>query len=297
MSVRPRPGDVPPLAGAPDAAGGAVGLLAGEGQLPEVLARAVRARGRPVVCVQMAGENPALERLSDVFARVTPERWDQVVELWRRHQVHEVLLAGRFHRGEMMVRLFAGDSDLRGFVEALPDRREQQALDALASGLAREGIRVLDQLAYIPDHVPAPGLLAGGSLSEAEERDVAAGLAVARTLAALDVGQTVVLQRGTVLAVEAAEGTDAAIRRGGAMAAGAVVVKVSRPQQDPRFDIPTIGAATVEVMYEVRARVLAIEARRTILLDGPRLVATAETAGISVLAVDAPPLGSAGGGV
>lgn len=269
---------------------GAVGLLAGEGRLPEVLARAVRARGRPLVCVQMAGQTPVLERLANVFARLAPEQWGELEALWLRHAVSEVLLAGRFRRAEMVARLLAAGSDLRGFLQGLPERGDQQVLDALARRLATQGIRVLDQLAYIPDLVPPPGLLAGPPLTPGEERDVRIGLAVGRALAAHEVGQTVVLKHGAILAVEAAEGTDEAIRRGTAMVPGAVVVKVSRPQQDPRFDLPTVGPETVEAMRQGRARVLAVEARRTIVLERPRLAARAEEAGISVFAVEAPPL-------
>lgn len=270
--------------------GGAVGLLAGEGRLPEVLAQAVRARGRTLICVQMAGDSPELERLASVFARMAPERWNQLVALWHEHAVREALLAGRFHRGEMVARLFAEGSDLRGFLERLPQRGDQDVLDAVAESLAERGIRVLDQLAYLPDLVPRPGMLAGPALTPAEEEDVRVGLDVARTLAAVDVGQTVVLKRGAVLAVEAAEGTDATIRRGTAMAPGAVVVKVSRPHQDPRFDVPTVGPETIDIMRAGRARVLAVEAHRTIVLEGPALAVRAEAAGISVFAVDAPPL-------
>ncbi len=269
---------------------GALGLLAGEGRLPEVLARAARAQGRTLVCVQLVGENPALERLADVFARLAPERWDQLLNLWREHQVREVLVAGRFRRGEMVARLLAPGSALRGFFEQLPDRRDQTVLGALARHLAAQGIRVLDQLKYIPDHLPEPGVLAGPPPSPAEEHAVEFGLRGARLLAAQDVGQTIVLKQGVILAAEAADGTDATIRRGGEMAPGAVVVKVSRPRQDPRFDVPTIGPETIEVMRAVGARALAIEARRTIVLERQRLAAIADAAGISVLAVDAPPL-------
>ncbi len=191
----------------------------------------------------------------------------------------------------MVARLSADGSDLRGFLEQLPDRGDQNVLDALARRLAAHGIRVLDQLSYVPDLVPRPGLLAGPALTPAEEGDVRVGLAVARTLSAQDVGQTVVLKSGAILAVEAAEGTDATIRRGTAMTPGAVVVKVSRPHQDPRFDVPTVGPETIEIMRVGRARVLAIEAHRTIVLEEPQLAARAEAAGVSVLAVEAPPLG------
>jgi hypothetical protein len=178
----------------------------------------------------------------------------------------------------------------QAFFEQLPDRRDQHFLAAFAGLLEQRGMRVADQLDYVGDLLPALGPLAGPPLSVDEERDVTLGITIARALAAHDVGQTVVLKRGVILAVEAAEGTDATIRRGGEMAAGVVVVKVSRPDQDPRFDVPTVGLETIQVMAEVQARVLAIEARRTIVLDRKELIAGAEAAGITVIAVEAPPL-------
>lgn len=268
--------------------------MAGAGRLPGVLAQAVRARGRALVLVQMADEGPAPAVPADIVVRVPPEAWPQLVEVWRQHGVREVVLAGRFDRARVLARVFAPGSAMRDFAEGLADRREQSVLTALAGDLAREGIRVVDQRHYVADCVPRPGLLAGPPLSAGERRDVDIGLGVARTLAGLDVGQTVVLRHGVVLAVEAAEGTDATIRRGGALAAGAVVVKASRPEQDPRFDIPTVGSETLAVMRAVSARVLAVEAGRTIVLDGAELPAAAAAAGISVLAVEAPPLRSPG---
>src|SRR3972149_2308792 len=249
MTARPHPRESRLPAGqAPTAAGGAVGLLAGGGRLPEGRARAVRARGRRLVCVQIVGENPALEALADVFARLSLEKWEQLLDLWQRHGVREVLVAGSIRRSDLLARLSGGDAVVRGFLERLPDRRDQSVLDAVAGVLQFLGIRILDQMAYIRDHVPEPGLLAGGPPSAVEQSDVEMGLSVARTLADLDVGQTVVLKQGVILAVEAAEGTDATIRRGGAMTPAAVVVKVSRPRQDPRFDVPTVGPETIESM-------------------------------------------------
>lgn len=274
-----------------DAPGRAVGLLAGEGRLPEVLAQAIRARGRTLICIQVAGESPALGALAAVYARLDPGEWQRVFGLWREHGVREVVFAGTFQRAALPADLATGDSTARTFLSQIPDRRDQSFLDGVAGLLEGLGMRVVDQLAYIKDLVPAPGLLAGRPPSAGEQRDVELGITVARTLAAQDVGQTVVLRDGVILAVEAAEGTDAAIRRGGEMAPGTVVVKVSRPQQDPRFDVPTIGPETIETMAAVGARLLALEAGRTIVLDRPRLAAAAEATAITVLAVDAPPLG------
>ncbi|MBI3975732.1 MAG: UDP-2,3-diacylglucosamine diphosphatase LpxI [Armatimonadetes bacterium] len=273
-----------------DAGTGAVGLLAGDGRLPELLAQAARLGGRPVICVQMAGASPVLESLAEVFVRLEPGDWEGLFQVWRAHGVREVLLAGRFGRADLPARLQGGGEAARTFLARQPDRRDQRFLEAFAAMLGGMGMRVIDQRTYAGNLLPEPGRLAGPPLSAEEERDVALGMGVARTLAEQDVGQTLILKSGVILAVEAAEGTDAAIRRGGEMAAGAVVVKVSRPRQDPRFDVPTIGPETVETMAAVRARALAVEAGRTIVLDRRAVAAAAEKAGITVVAVDAPPL-------
>src|SRR3989304_4575791 len=175
-------------------------------------------RGRRLVCVQIGRENPALEALADVFASLSLEKWEQLLDLWQRHGVREVLVAGSIPRSDLLAQLSGGDAVVRGFLERLPDRRDQSVLDAVAGVLQFLGIRILDQMAYIRAPRPQPGLLAGGPPSGGEQGDVEMGLSVARTLADLDVGQTVVLKQGVILAAEAAEGTDATIRRGGAMA-------------------------------------------------------------------------------
>jgi DUF1009 family protein len=152
-------------------------------------------------------------------------------------------------------------------------------------------MELIEQARFVGDLLAAPGVLGTHTPTAEEGADMRLGRSVARQLADLDVGQTVVLRRGIILAVEAAEGTDATIRRGGAMAAQAVVVKVSRSHQDPRFDIPAVGPDTIGVMREVAARALCVDARRTLLLDRARMLAAADEAGIAVVALDAPPLG------
>jgi hypothetical protein len=255
-----------------------------------VLAEAVRHAGGTLVCVQMAGVSPLLESTANVFARMEPGDWEGLFGVWKAHGVREVLLAGRFNRAALPAALAGGGEAARTFLAQHSDRRDQRFLQTFAALLAEMGMAVIDQRTFARDLVPAPGRLAGSPLSPQEERDVALGLGVARILAEQEVGQTLILKGGVMLAVEAAEGTDAAIRRGGAMSPGAVVVKVSRPRQDPRFDLPTIGPETVEAMAAVRARALAVEAGRTIVLARETLAAAAEGAGITVIAVEAPPL-------
>jgi DUF1009 family protein len=268
---------------------GAIGLVAGVGAFPEVIAQAVKSSGRGLVCVQVSGESPALAALADHYQRCAPGALSQLLGVLRTHRVVEVLVAGRFLRTDL---LGEGDALRDAVMRVQRDRRDIPLLERLAALLAEMGMVLLDQTSFVGDLLAPPGVLTDRAPTPDEEADVEFGRVVARRIADLDVGQTVVVRRGIILAVEAAEGTDATIRRGGAMAPGAVVVKASRNHQDPRFDIPAVGPDTVEAMRDVSARVLGIDARRTVLIHRDRMIAEANAAGIAVVAADAPPLGS-----
>ncbi len=145
-----------------------------------------------------------------------------------------------------------------------------------------EGVRVVSPLPLVPDLLAPAGPLGQRRLTDEQRADADVGFGVARSLGALDVGQTVVVKRGVVLAVEAVEGTDACIARGGALAEGAVVVKAFKPQQDARFDVPAIGPETVAAMQAARCAALALEARKAVVLDRQALASAADRAGIAV---------------
>jgi DUF1009 family protein len=268
---------------------GAVGLVAGTGVLPEVIARAVKGRGHALVCVQVSGESRALPAIADHYRRCQPGALAELLQTLQAHHVRQVLVAGRFSRADL---LGAGDHLRNTVMTALRDRRDVPLLERLAGLLAEIDMEMLDQTRFVGDLLAPAGLLTRRPPTAEEEADLGFGRVVARRIADLDIGQTVVLRAGVILAVEAAEGTDATIRRGGAMVPDVVVVKVSRNYQDPRFDIPTVGPETIAAMREVSARVLGIDARRTVLLDRGRMIAEAEAAGITVVAADAPPLGN-----
>jgi len=168
---------------------------------------------------------------------------------------------------------------LRGF-------RDDEMLRAIAAYFEDGGVRIVAPTDYVQQVLAPKGLLAGPRLKATEERDVELGREVAASLGRADVGQTVVVKDGAVLAVEAVEGTDEAIRRGGKLGGkGAVVVKRVKPGQDLRFDLPAAGPVTLEVMREAGARVLAVEAGRTVLLDGPQMLKLADRLGISIVGV------------
>lgn len=265
---------------------GAVGLVAGTGAFPEVIALAVKASGRPLVCVQVAGESPRLPAIADHYQRCAPGAVAEILGALAARGVREVVLAGRFLRSDLL-----GEGDaLRDRMMTSGDHRDVPLFERAAALLRSAGIELLDQTRFVGDLLAAPGVLTARQPTTEEASDLAFGRVVARRLADLDVGQTVVVRRGVILAVEAAEGTDATIRRGGAMVPGVVVVKASRNRQDPRFDIPAVGPDTIAAMRDVGARALGVDARRTLLLDRDRMIADADAAGIAIVAADAPPL-------
>jgi DUF1009 family protein len=160
---------------------------------------------------------------------------------------------------------------------------DDAALRAVAGALEQEGLRVVSPLPYVPDLLAPAGPVGSRKLSSEQRADAEVGIGVARALGACDVGQTVIVRRGVVVAVEAIEGTDACIARAGSLAReGAVVVKVAKPQQDLRFDVPAVGPKTLDAMEAARCSALCIEAGKTLLLDRDELVERADRAGIAI---------------
>lgn len=265
-----------------------IGLLAGGGAYPEMIASAIKAKGLSLACVQVAGDSSVLPVVADHYLRCPPDEWRQILDTLLTRGVREVIVAGQFSR----LNLLTSGEAMDAFAVPADDRRDVPVFEHVAGLLAAQGIVLVDQTRFLGDILAPSGVLSARSPTPAEAADLALGRRVARRLADLDIGQTVVVRGGVILAVEAAEGTDATIRRGGSMAPQTVVVKVSRPNQDPRFDIPAVGPQTIAVMREVGGRALGIDGRRTLLLDRERVIEEADAAGIVVVADDLPPLGT-----
>lgn len=262
-----------------------IGLIAGSGRLPLLFARAAREQGLRVVAVAHRGETgPELEAEVDSLRWVRLGQVDQIVSALRAAGVGRAVMAGGIGRVRALRELRPDLGALR-IISRLRSFRDDALLRAVAEHFERAGIAIVGPTELMKSSLAPEGHLAGPALSASQRADLALGVEVARALGRADVGQTVVVRRGNVLALEAIEGTDEAIRRGGRLGGpGAVVVKVSKPGQDSRFDLPAVGPATLEVMREVGARVLAVEAGRTILLEPERLLAGSPE-GISVVGV------------
>ncbi len=261
-----------------------LGLIAGNNTYPLVLAREARAAGvKRIVAAAFTGEtDPALAGLVDEIEWMRVGQLGRLVSFLKSRSVREAIMAGQIHPSN----LFRLRPDLKAvmLLGKLRTRNAETIFGGIADELAKGGITLLPATTHMDAYVARPGLIAGPKLSRREEEDVRFGFELAKKISELDIGQTVVVKAGTVLAVEAFEGTNEAVKRGGALARKeAVMVKVSKPRQDFRFDVPVIGLQTLTVAAEARLRVVAVEAGKTLLLDRDALVAQALRHGISLV--------------
>ncbi len=269
-----------------------VGLVAGDGRLPLLGAQAARERGWRTVAVGVTPTvDPELARWVDQLERIPAWEWERVVGTLLAAGVRDVVLLGKVPKGHLYGGALQGaDARFIRIVSSLQDRSDDRLALAFIADLEREGLRVRDQ-AWLLDGLRAePGVLSRRQPTPQEWQDIALGWRMAKAIAGLDIGQTVVVKAGAVVAVEAIEGTDATIRRAGQLAGrGTVAVKVGKPQQDPRFDLPTVGPDTVSTLADAGAAVLAFEAAATWLVDREALLAAADQHELAVVALAGPP--------
>jgi UDP-2,3-diacylglucosamine hydrolase len=258
-----------------------VGILAGWGRYPFVIAESLRRQGVEVYGLGVSGHaEPGLEKVCDAFDWVGLCKMGRAIRYFKRHGVTEVTMAGKIHKVVLYqpwrwlkhlpdpttIRIF-----LPHFLTRRKDCRDDSLLGAITEAFAAEGIRFGPATDYAPDLLAREGQLTERGPSAAQWRDVEFGWEMAKRMGSLDIGQSVCVKDQAVMAVEAVEGTDSCIRRAGTLcrAGGFTVVKVAKPQQDMRFDVPTVGLRTLEAMLDAGGKVLAIEATRTILLEEP----------------------------
>jgi len=263
-----------------------LGMLAGAGRMPLLAARAVAARGRDVVAVQLAETGQTrLARLCRVATTLSVGRAGAMIEFFREHGAREVLLTGKVEKTLNFAEIQFDEVAL-SMLMRLPGRQDMALFGVVADELWAHGIRVAKQTDVLADFVAPEGHLAGPAIDDRTAADVALGFEVATAVAGFDVGQTVVVKQGAVVAVEAFEHTDACVRRAGKLGGrGLVVCKVSRPDQDPRFDVPAVGPDTVRALHRTGARCLAVEAGATLMLEPEATYAAADQFGISLIGV------------
>ena len=262
-----------------------LGIIAGGGPLPTVAAREARMQGVKVVAVAIEeAASPALADEVDAICWVGAGQLGRLIAALKREKVTDAVMLGKIPLNLLFSRV---KTDLDGllFYLKLKDRRGDTILAGVGDVLIKKGITLHDCRRFLSSIVLRKGLLTARAPSSLEQQDISFGRELARAIAALRIGQTVVVKRQTVLAVEAIEGTDAAIRRGGTLGnGGVVVVKVGRPDQDMRFDLPVIGPETVVALEDAGATALALDADHTLMLDREKVVAAADRLGLAIVA-------------
>jgi DUF1009 family protein len=260
-----------------------IGLIAGKGQFPLLFAQAARQQGAAVIAVAHRGEtDPALESLVDELHWIYVGQLGKIIRIFKAAGVRRVVMAGGISRGRLF-KEFRPDWRALNVVRRAGGGKDDRLLKAVAAEMEAEGIIVAPSTLFLDDLLAASGKLSRRAPDQEQLQDIEVGLRVAKELGRLDLGQCVVVRRQVVVALEAIEGTDETIRRGGVLAGpGTVVVKVSKPDQDLRFDVPAVGLNTIATMQEVKAAVLAIEAGKTLMFDRLEMRQIADRTGIAI---------------
>jgi DUF1009 family protein len=260
------------------------GLIAGNGRFPFLVLEAARSQGIEMTVIALREEaSPELEVLAQRLYWVSLGELSRTLDLLHQEGVTRAVMAGQVKHTKIFSSI-RPDWKLAKLIFSLPRKNTDSLIGAVARVLEDEGIQLVDSTSFLKPLLPEPGVLTRRAPDSRESGDMAYGREIARQVAGLDLGQTVVISDRACVAVEAMEGTDETIERAARLAAGKplVVVKVAKPRQDMRFDVPVVGLRTVEVMRRSQATALAIDARRTLLFDRPRLIQAADEAGITV---------------
>jgi UDP-2,3-diacylglucosamine hydrolase len=262
-----------------------LGIIAGNGVYPRLLADAARKAGvNRIVAAAFTGEtDPGLAQHVDLIEWMRVGQLNRLLKFFSEYKVHHGIMAGQIAPKN----LFDLRPDLKALLllGRLKQRNAESIFAAIADELARIDVDLLPATTFLEDSLASAGLIAGAKPNRREEEDVDLGWKMAKEIARLDIGQTVIVKNGTVVAVEAFEGTNEAIRRGGTLAReDAVMVKVAKPNQDMRFDAPVIGVETIRVAAEAKLRVIAVEAGKTLLLERKAIADLAVHSKLSIIA-------------
>ena len=261
-----------------------LGLVAGSGQLPVLLARET-AGSRPLIVAAISNEpQPELERRSEFFERTAVGKASRIMSIFESQGATELAIIGGAQKSELFKPRRLDWLALKILAKA-KTRGDQSLFAAIAAEFESRGMKIADQRTYLPSLTLTEGVLTRRKPSRAQRADAEYALHLARSAAALDIGQTAVVKSGAPVAIEGMEGTDAAVRRGGELAGkGVVVGKACRPDHDFRFDTPTAGLKTLDALIEAKADALALEAGRVFMLDREAFTQKADRAGIVVFA-------------
>ena len=264
-----------------------IGLIAGNGKFPLILAENAAREGVEVVAVAIEEETEkAIEDVASKVYWLSLTQMGKLISSFKKEGVTKAVMAGQVVKRRMYTKdILRLDMTAARLWAGLPDKKGDTILRAIADELGRNGIELLDSTTYMGPYLAERGVMTKRRPTKAEEADVAFGHGMAKVIAEHDIGQSVAVKDLSVVAVEAVEGTDNCIRRAGELCGGIVVVKVSRKDHDMRFDVPVVGMRTLESLKAAGARALAVEAGKTLMLDKKELLAGADDAGLCVIGV------------
>lgn len=245
-----------------------IGLIAGNGKFPLLFAKAALDQELEVVAVAIKGDTSRyITSLASKVYWLSLKDYARMYEIFENEGIHKVIMAGQVNPRSLFYKDL-GDETLKRLLAAMKDKRPDTVFGAVADELAKHSIELMDSTLLLKHCMPSRGVLTKHEPDDKVWADVRFGFQLAKQTAGLDIGQTLCVKNGAIVAVEAIEGTDAAIMRGGHLAGpGIVVIKVSKPYQDMRFDVPVVGPRTIKFLSRVKASCLAIEANKTLMID------------------------------
>ncbi|MBL7151413.1 MAG: UDP-2,3-diacylglucosamine diphosphatase LpxI [Candidatus Omnitrophica bacterium] len=265
-----------------------IGLIAGNKKFPLLFCEGARKSGARIVAVAVKGEtSPKIKNLVEKVYWIGLDEFSRIFDIFKGEGVARVALAGQIRPAELFGKQIYKSRDLRDLFAGIKDKRADTIFSAIADRLQREGLELLDSTVFLKDFLPPKGTLTSCQPDAETREDIHFGLELAKRIADLDIGQAVAVKSKAIVAVEALEGTDNMIRRAGLISrrSGVSVVKVSRPRQDMRFDIPVVGLVTIKKLISAGARCLAIEADKTLFIDREEAIKLADRKGLCVVAV------------
>ncbi len=264
-----------------------IGLIAGAGKFPFLFSHAAKQQG--IFVVAFAFKKITDKRLKKYVDRIfwlDIGRLGELLEALKQNRIKKAVMAGKIPKAFLFNSHLEKDEESNSFLNKVSDKGDASLLTAVADKLKQQGVQLLDSTTFLSHLLPSKGTFTRREPSDLEWEDIHFGKELAKRMGDLDIGQTVLVKNKVVLAIEAIEGTDVAIKRGGKLGnRGAVAVKMSRPVQDMRFDVPVVGPETVRTLIKAKFAVLAVEAKKSIIIDREEVVKLANRKGIAIVAV------------
>jgi len=263
-----------------------IGLIAGSGNFPVTFAKEAKKRGAKIIAFAIKEiTSPDFSLYVDKIHWIDPFKFQmqKFIFFLLTANIKKMIMVGKFDKS-LLFRRFGKNNDINEVLRSAKDNMDYSILEEVTKRLAQIGIKVIDGLDYLSDLLPAKGILTRSIPNENEERDIDFGFEIAKKIAMLDIGQTITVKNKAIVTVEAMEGTDNTIKRAGELTGGDfTVIKVARPRQDMRWDVPLVGINTIVTMIESKARVLAIESGKMFLVDKPKVIKEADLNGIAIV--------------